>query len=173
MSFVNNIVCLKLIHFVSLQVASSPVEPDCGCSGGFSRVNGVSFNLNCKLSEPICIDPPQNLQCGTPSFVGQYNTRGEASTTTVTVDGSVYAGSDFSDPPPITIILTHVRPVVYTNPIQFLSCAALVEGEACTSCEVCANGKSFKFDCSNIERTSLGVIQIPLPKSEECIGLNS
>lgn len=175
-SFVTIYRLLYKIHPILflLQVSSLPVEPDCTCTGGFSRVNGVNFNVNCQLSEPVCIDPPTNLQCGTFSFVGQYNRRGTPSTTTLTIDGGVYSLGLLQDPPPITIALTHARPVVYSDPIQLTECAASAQGNACTSCEICGNGKSFKFDCSNIEATTLlGVIKVPLPNVEECIGLSS
>lgn len=113
---------------MSAQVSNLPVESDCSCTGAFSGSSGVNYNVNCSLAEPICIDPPDNQNCGPSPFIGQYNRRrrrGPPPTSTIVFDGEGFFGSDFADPPAITIVLTHVRPVDYENPLLFTSCEHL------------------------------------------------
>jgi hypothetical protein len=124
------------------------------------------------LENPVCIDPPDNNFCGTPSFKGIYYRRNISSTTTLGFDMEGLFGLDIINPPPLLIELKHKAPILLKNPIQFSSCAASA-GKKCKSCEICNNTKSFKFDCSNVNLFAIGDLKIAFPAVRKCIGITT
>lgn len=117
----------------------------------------------------MCV--PGVALCASPSFQGNYYQKLKQSVTTLGFDIGDLLGLNILNPDPLTLTLVHKAPLRVTNPINLASCSAKYGSKTCSSCTVCNKGKGFKFDCSNVSLLDIGIIDLKLPKINQCLAI--
>ena len=134
-----------------LEKAASPtnnVACDCSSADGASN----DYDITCSTKEPICL-PGASIHCGQVAsnvkVVG-----GAVQTVTACADYLDNKATDKDDPfagqTCTEIALCDSGNSDSGNQPQICGCRATFDGDACHSCEICADGASLTLDCSNV-----------------------
>jgi hypothetical protein len=144
---------------------------DCSCDVRYKGpFQGFSGDVGCILDPPRCLVPP-DLYCATGSIDAG-------------VEAGLFSGTDFgtdieacfdvkSGLPKDVLSIPDICFKFVPDGLKLSSCTVSVGTAQCTSCEICASGVDFKFDCSNVDLVpESDLIFVPGPAITSCIGLS-
>jgi hypothetical protein len=149
-------------------VLKVPAGTTCACTGDFQFGKGVMVSASCKLTNPVCIVPPNF--CGLTTVDANFNAkllRGASSlnggfTACVKIDSGIPDGAPSVGD---LCVAANVDPVAK----KLTSCSVTLGGTKCNSCTVCSSGLAVQFDCSNIDLLGgNGPVVVPGPVANTC-----
>jgi hypothetical protein len=144
---------------------------DCGCDVLYKGLfQGFSGDVVCSLANPRCLVPP-NLYCATGSIDASLEGRIFGNTG---LNSNIDACFDVKSGLPNDVL--SVPDICFSfvpKGLKLASCSVSVGTTPCNSCEICASGVDFKFNCSNVDLVpDTNIIFVPGPAFDSCIGLS-
>jgi hypothetical protein len=134
-----------------LEKAASPTN-NIGCDCSSADGGGTDFDITCSTKQPICM-PGASIHCGQVASNVKV-VAGAVQSVTACADYVDNKETDKDDPfagqTCTEIEFCDSGKLDSGNEQQICGCRATFDGDACNSCEICADGASLTLDCSNV-----------------------
>jgi hypothetical protein len=121
---------------------------------GFGLPSVITFDIGCASTQPVNFTQDGQvkgdlaLNGNYKLFVAESQTHADVHLRPIVVSQIPQVTSN--NPGNLTINIIHKSPVNLADPINFKSCSATINGEACLACDICDAGQGVLMNCANV-----------------------